>query len=568
MGIDSGPDGLTNDPTPTFNFHSGEVGATVECSIDTGTAGFGPCSGSDTHTPAAPLTDGFYTFRVRATDAATNQATATRNFQVDTAAPPAPQLSATVPASPANDNTPQVVGSAPAGTTVRLFSGADCSGSPIATVTPAQLEAGVEVSVADDSSTSFRATATTAAENASGCSEPLTYVEDSSSPQTQIESSPPALTNSASASFSFSGSDAGGSGVASFQCRRDSANPADWAACSSPQSYSSLADGAHSFEVRAVDQAGNADQSAASFEWTIDTTAPDTQIDAQTGGADQQRHGLLQLQRHRHRRLRRRLLPVPPRLRQSGRLGQPAAHRPATARSPTAPTASKSARVDQAGNADQSADSFEWSIDTTAPDTQITLKPAALTNSASASFSFSGTDAGGSGVASFQCRRDSAKPADWAACSSPQSYSSLADGAHSFEVRAIDHAGNADQSADSFEWTIDTAPPLVAIDSLSKSLLKAGESSEVSWHANENGAFSLRLGGSDCDSGTVLDSGAYGSQPASHISNVSAADLSEGANTLRLCLSDAAANRGADTETINKDTIAPDTTIDTQTGRR
>ena len=90
----------------------------------------------------------------------------------------------------------------------------------------------------------------------------------------------------------------------------------------------------------------------------------------------------------------------------------------------------------------------------------------------------------------------------------------------------------------------------------------------MSWHANENGAFSLRLGGSDCDSGTVLDSGAYGSQPASHISNVSAADLSEGANTLRLCLSDAAANRGADTETINKDTIAPDTQIDAQTRRR
>ena len=248
---------------------------------------------------------------------------------------------------------------------------------------------------------------------------------------------------------------------------------ADWAACSSPQSYSSLADGAHSFEVRAIDQAGNADQSA---------------------------------------------------------------------------------------------DSFEWSIDTTAPDTQITVKPAALTNSASASFSFTGSDAGGSGVASFQCRRDSAEPADWAACSSPKSYSSLADGAHSFEVRAIDNAGNADQSADSFEWTIDTAPPLVAIDSLSKSLLKAGQSSEVSWHANENGAFSLRLSGSDCDSGTVLDSGAYGSQPASHISNVSAADLSEGANTLRLCLSDAAANRGADTETINKDTDRPRHPDHAQTG--
>ena len=213
---------------------------------------------------------------MRAIDNAGNADQSADSFEwtIDTAAPPAPQLSATVPASPANDNTPQVVGSAPAGTTVRLYSGADCSGSPIATVTPAELEAGVEVSVADDSSTSFRATATTAAENASGCSEPLTYVEDSSSPQTQITVKPAALTNSATASFSFTGSDTGGSGVASFQCRRDSANPADWAACSSPQSYSSLADGAHNFEVRAIDQAGNADQSADSFEWTSTPPRP------------------------------------------------------------------------------------------------------------------------------------------------------------------------------------------------------------------------------------------------------------------------------------------------------
>ena len=114
---------------------------------------------------------------------------------------------------------------------------------------------------------------------------------------------------------------------------------------------------------------------------------------------------------------------------------------------------------------------------------------------------------------------------------------------------------------------IDTAPPLVSIDSLSKSLLKAGESSEVSWHANENGSFSLRVGGSDCDSGSVLDSGAYSGQPASQISNVSATQLAEGLNTLRLCLTDAAGNRGQATATINKDTTAPQTQIDTHPAR-
>jgi hypothetical protein len=56
--IDSGPAGKTTDPTPTFTFHSTEPGSSFECSIDTGTPAFAPCSGpGGTHTPA-PLADG------------------------------------------------------------------------------------------------------------------------------------------------------------------------------------------------------------------------------------------------------------------------------------------------------------------------------------------------------------------------------------------------------------------------------------------------------------------------------------------------------------------------------
>ena len=57
---------------------------TVACSIDTGSASFGPCSGASSHQPAADLADGSYTFRVRATDGAGNSATQTRAFTVDT----------------------------------------------------------------------------------------------------------------------------------------------------------------------------------------------------------------------------------------------------------------------------------------------------------------------------------------------------------------------------------------------------------------------------------------------------------------------------------------------------
>src|SRR4051794_33909697 len=73
--IDSGPSGLTNDATPTFTFHASDaaVPVTFECSIDTGVAIYGPCSGpGDSDTPAAPLVDGTYTFHVKGTDAAGN----------------------------------------------------------------------------------------------------------------------------------------------------------------------------------------------------------------------------------------------------------------------------------------------------------------------------------------------------------------------------------------------------------------------------------------------------------------------------------------------------------------
>src|SRR4029079_10392221 len=46
------------------------------------------------------------------------------------------------------------------------------------------------------------------------------------------------------------------------------------ASCSSPKSYSSLAEGSHTFYVRATDGAGNTDGSAASYTWTVDTVAP------------------------------------------------------------------------------------------------------------------------------------------------------------------------------------------------------------------------------------------------------------------------------------------------------
>jgi 6-phosphogluconolactonase (cycloisomerase 2 family) len=87
--IDSAPHGTGPDPSPSFDFHATEPGSTFECSIDTGTPSWGACSGAGSHTPASPLADGDYSFRVRATDPVgnTDPTPASEDFTVATPAP-------------------------------------------------------------------------------------------------------------------------------------------------------------------------------------------------------------------------------------------------------------------------------------------------------------------------------------------------------------------------------------------------------------------------------------------------------------------------------------------------
>ncbi len=533
--IDAGPGGLTNDATPTFEFHSSEAGSSFECSIDTGTPSWAPCTDPGADTPPSPLADGSYSFRVRATDQAANTgAAATRAFSVDTAAPPAPSLESTQPPSPANDNSPKLIGSAPAGSTVRLYEGADCSGSPIATVSAASLEAGVTLSVPDDSTTALRAGATSAAGNLSGCSAPLTYTEDSTAPTTQIDTHPASLSGSAAAQLSFSGTDSGGSGVASFECRLDSSQAGDWQACSSPKQYTALAEGSHSFEVRAVDKAANTDATPATFTWSVDTTAPQTQIDSHPAaltasaaaqlsfsGTDTGGSGVASYQC---------------RIDSSEASAWSACASPKTYSSLADGSHTFEVRaIDAAGNADGSPASFTWTVDTTAPDTQIDSHPAGLSNSAAAQFAFSGTDGSGSGVASYECRRDSTEPGAWSPCASPQSYASLPDGAHTFQVRATDAAANTDASPATFNWTIDTTAPTATIDA-GPSGLTNDATPTFEFHSSEAGS------SFECSIDTGTPSWAPCTDPGA---DTPPSPLADGSYTFRVRATDQAANTGA-----------------------
>ncbi len=147
----------------------------------------------------------------------------------------------------------------------------------------------------------------------------------------------------------------------SFECRLDSGS---FTACSSPRTTSTLADGPHTFEVRATDAAGNIDPTPASRSFTVDTTVPDE----------------------------------------------------------------------------------------TPPDTTIDSGPEGLTSDPTPSFSFSSSEEG----SSFECRLDSGS---FSACTSPLTTAMLSDGPHTLEVRATDAAGNLDPTPASRSFTVDTPVP-------------------------------------------------------------------------------------------------------------
>ena len=119
---------------------------------------------------------------------------------------------------------------------------------------------------------------------------------------------------------------------------------------------------------------------------------------------------------------------------------------------------------DAGGTYDPTPATYSWMItdpapppppppaDTTPPDTTITSSPASTTLSASAAFAFTSTESG----SSFSCTLDGGAPV---ACASPQNYTGLAAGSHTFTVVGTDAAGNTDPTPASYTWTITSSSP-------------------------------------------------------------------------------------------------------------
>jgi Bacterial Ig-like domain/Chitobiase/beta-hexosaminidase C-terminal domain len=457
--------------------------------------------------------DGPYQLLARATDVAGNTTdSAKRNVTIDNTPPAAPTITAKPP-NPSNATAPSFSFTGEAGATFQC----QLDGGAFSACTSPKAYSGLAAG-----SHTFNVRQTDTAGN-TGPNASYTWTIDTTPPAApSISANPPALSNSTSASFSFTG-EAG----ATFGCALDGSA---FTVCTSPKNYTALADGSHTFQVRQTDTAGNTGPNA-SYTWTVDATPPAAPtITVHPTNPSNSTSASFSF---------------------TGEAGATFACQLdgggfSACTSPKAYSGLAEGshtfnvrQTDTAGNTSPSA-TFTWTIDTTAPAApSITANPPNPTNSTAASFSFTG-EAG----ATFQCQLDGG---GFSACTSPKAYSGLAAGSHTFQVRQTDTAGNTGPAA-SYTWTIDTTPPAAPTISAHPADPTNSTSASFSFSGEAGATFECQL-----------DGGAFTgcSSPRAYSS------LAQGSHTFHVRQTDTAGNTGSNaTFTWAIDTTAPDTSID------
>jgi hypothetical protein len=549
--IDSGP-GATNDGIADFTFSANEAGSTFKCKLDgpgatTGT--FAPCTqgGNPTGTKSyTGLAEGSYTFSVQATDVAgnTDASPATTTFTVDKTPP-----NTTIDTGPGttNDGIADFTFSStePTGATFECKldgPGIFITGTYSACTSPKSYPG-----LADGDYT-FSVRATDTAGNTDASSATQAFTVDATAPDTTINSGPGNITDGI-ADFTFS-SEAG----ATFECKLDGPGAATgtFASCTSPQSYPSLAEGDYTFSVRATDTAGNTDATPDTKTFTVDTTAPDTTIDAGPGSTTD---GTADFSFSSSE---------PTDATFECKLDGPGA---TTGSFEACNSGSKSypsladgdytfsvQATDAAGNTDATPDTKTFTVDNTFPETTIDNGPGS-TADGTADFAFSSDDA----TATFECKLDGpgAATGTFASCTSPQSYSSLADGDYTFSVQATDTANNTDATPDTKAFTVDNTAPDTTIDSGPGSTTDG--TADFAFSSNEAGStFECKLDGPGATTGSFASCTSPQSYPS----------LADGDYTFSVKATDTAGNTDAspDTKAFTVDNTFPETTIDSGPG--
>ena len=451
--INSQPPLISNGASASFTFFGSDDvtppgSLTFECELDGG--GFSSCTSPKNYgfDPDPPLSSGSHTFKVRATDGASNTDASPAEFTWTIDLPPV----VTINSGPANPTT-----STSASFT---FSGTDDNSAPANITFQCALDAAAYSACTSPLNYAgplaggphgLQVRGTDEAGNTSLIAV-YNWTIDLNAPNTIIDSGPSGSTAQTTALFTFSSTEAG----STFECQLDGGG---YSSCTSPANYPGLAVGSHTFDVRATDPSGNVDASPASRSWTI-VQSSDTTITSGPSGLVNSRSARFTFTASPaggtfHCRLDYFAHPaIAPR----DRIAVPGEGHWILCRSPKTysgladgPHTVEVRARNAAGVLDPTPDSRSWTVDATKPNTTITSGPGATTNDNTPTFTFTSTEAG-----TFQCAVGLA----WQSCSSPFTTGALTLGAKTFRVRAIDTAGNVDPTPATYAFkVIATAMP-------------------------------------------------------------------------------------------------------------
>ena len=213
--------------------------------------------------------------------------------------------------------------------------------------------------------------------------------------------------------------------------------------------YTGLADGDHTFSVRATDPAGNLDPTSADQSWSVDTMAPDTTISGGPSGITQSTSADFDLTSDKAGSTFECQLDAGPWescTTPDGLAGLADGDHTLHARA-----------IDSRGNVDPTPDSRSWTVDTLAPDApviELTSAPAPQSNNPDPAITFTGEPG-----ATFECRLDDGA---WSDCESPDQLTDLTDGPHTLEIRQTDEAGHTSPTSQ-HSWNVDTMAPAAPV---------------------------------------------------------------------------------------------------------
>ena len=314
-----GPADLHTESSATFTFAADRAGSTFECALDL--EAFQPCSSGKTYTD---LAEGEHVLSVQAIspEGWPDPSPATHEFTVDL--PPQTNVDSGPPSLTLNPTAFFSFSSNEAGASFECSLDGAAFGScgrdqEFANLTPGLHE--LLVRAVDSSGTPDA----TPAEYSWRIGPPI---------ETTILSAPDEVSDSTTATFRFSSPAAD----VTYECALDEAVENQFfTPCPNPQTYTDLLFGEHEFLVRAVDAAGNVDQTPAEWSWEVGGIPPPVMIESGSAARDREPQRDLHLLRRGHEpqvrvRAQRRdllaLLVAEDLQRRPGQRSRPAAHVP------------------------------------------------------------------------------------------------------------------------------------------------------------------------------------------------------------------------------------------------